>query len=34
MSFRWVNWYNTTRLHSTRNHIPPTECEQNYQQAP
>jgi putative transposase len=31
--FRWVNWYNTTRLHSTLNHIPPTEWEQNYQQA-
>ena len=31
--FRWVNWYNTTRLHSTLNHIPPVEWEQNYQQA-
>lgn len=31
--FRWVNWYNTTRLHSTLNDIPPAEWEQNYQQA-
>lgn len=31
--FRWVNWYNTTRLHSTLNHIPPIEWEQQYRQA-
>ena len=31
--FRWINWYNTNRLHSTLNHIPPIEWEQNYQQA-
>jgi len=31
--FRWINWYNTTRLHSTLKHVPPTEWEQQYQQA-
>ena len=31
--FRWINWYNTTRLHSTLNHIPPLEWEQQYRQA-
>ena len=31
--FRWVNWYNTTRLHSTLNYTPPAEWEQQYRQA-
>jgi len=31
--FRWINWYNTSRLHSTLDHVPPTEWEQNYRQA-
>lgn len=31
--FRWINWYNTTRLHSTLDHIPPIEWEQRYLQA-
>jgi putative transposase len=31
--FRWVNWYNTSRLHSTLDHVPPIEWEQQYRQA-
>jgi transposase InsO family protein len=31
--FRWVNWYNTSRLHSTLDHVPPVEWEHQYQQA-
>jgi transposase InsO family protein len=31
--FRWINWYNTTRLHSTLDHVAPIEWEQQYQQA-
>ena len=31
--FRWINWYNTTRLHSSLNDIPPLEWEHQYQQA-
>ena len=31
--FRWINWYNTTRLHSTLNYTPPVEWEQQYRQA-
>jgi transposase InsO family protein len=31
--FRWINWYNTTRLHSTLDHIAPLEWEQRYRQA-
>ena len=31
--FRWINWYNSARLHSTLNHIPPLEWEQQYRQA-
>jgi putative transposase len=31
--FRWINWYNTLRLHSTLNDIPPLEWEQQYRQA-
>jgi putative transposase len=31
--FRWINWYNTSRLHTSLNHIPPIEWEQQYRQA-
>ena len=31
--FRWINWYNTSRLHTTLNGIPPLEWEQQYLQA-
>ena len=31
--FRWINWYNTTRLHTTLNGVPPIEWEQQYRQA-
>jgi putative transposase len=31
--FRWINWYNTRRLHTSLNSIPPTEWEQQYRQA-
>ena len=31
--FRWINWYNTTRLHSTLNYTPPAEWEQQYRLA-
>jgi len=31
--FKWINWYNSSRLHSTLNHVPPLEWEQQYQQA-
>lgn len=31
--FRWINWYNTTRLHTSLNGVPPTEWEQQYRQA-
>lgn len=31
--FKWINWYNTTRLHSTLKHVSPLEWEQHYQQA-
>ncbi len=31
--FRWINWYNTARLHSTLDGIPPLEWEQQYRQA-
>jgi putative transposase len=31
--FRWINWYNTSRLHSTLNHVAPLEWEQQYRQA-
>ena len=30
---RWVHWYNTTRLHSSIGHLPPTEYEQLHRQA-
>jgi putative transposase len=31
--FKWINWYNTSRLHSTLNHVAPVEWEQQYRQA-
>jgi transposase InsO family protein len=31
--FRWINWYNGARLHSTLNDVAPLEWEQQYQQA-
>ena len=31
--FRWVNWYNTARLHTSLNSVPPIEWEQQYRQA-
>jgi transposase InsO family protein len=31
--FRWINWYNTARLHTSLNSIPPIEWEQQYRQA-
>jgi transposase InsO family protein len=31
--FKWINWYNTTRLHSTLDHVAPLEWEQRYKQA-
>jgi putative transposase len=31
--FRWINWYNTSRLHSSLDHVPPLEWEQQYLQA-
>jgi transposase InsO family protein len=31
--FRWINWYNGTRLHTTLDDVSPLEWEQQYQQA-
>jgi putative transposase len=31
--FRWINWYNSKRLHSSLDHTPPLEWEQQYRQA-
>ena len=31
--FRWINWYNTTRLHTSLDGIPPIEWEQRHRQA-
>ena len=31
--FRWINWYNTSRLHSSLQGTPPAEWEQQYRQA-
>jgi putative transposase len=31
--FRWINWYNTSRLHTSLEDIPPIEWEQQYRQA-
>ena len=30
--FRWINWYNSQRLHSSLDYIPPIEWEQQYLQ--
>ena len=30
--FKWINWYNTTRLHSSLDHVAPIEWEQQYRQ--
>jgi putative transposase len=31
--FRWINWYNTSRLHTSLDSVPPIEWEQQYRQA-
>jgi len=31
--FKWINWYNTARLHTSLNDVPPVEWEQRYRQA-
>jgi transposase InsO family protein len=31
--FRWINWYNTSRLHTTLGGVPPVEWEQQHRQA-
>ena len=31
--FKWINWYNTARLHSTLSDVAPLEWEQQYRQA-
>jgi putative transposase len=31
--FRWINWYNTTRLHTSLDGVPPIEWEHQYRQA-
>jgi len=31
--FKWINWYNATRLHSSLDHVAPIEWEAGYQQA-
>ena len=31
--FRWINWYNSKRLHTSLNHTPPLTWEQQYPQA-
>ncbi len=31
--FKWINWYNTTRLHSTLNDVAPLEWERQFKQA-
>ena len=28
--FRWINWYNSTRLHTSLDGVPPIEWEQHY----
>lgn len=30
--FRWINWYNTDRLHTSLNSVPPIEWEHHYSQ--
>ena len=32
-TLKWVNWYNTKRLHSKIGYITPQEAEENYYQA-
>ena len=31
--FTWINWYNSSRLHSSLDYTPPTRWEQQHQQA-
>ncbi len=31
--FRWINWYNTDRIHTSLNHLAPCEWEDHYKQA-
>jgi putative transposase len=31
--FRWINWYNTTRVHTSLNLFPPVEWEEQHRQA-
>lgn len=31
--FRWINWYNTSRLHSSLDYVPPIEWEQQFPKA-
>jgi transposase InsO family protein len=31
--FKWINWYNTHRLHTSLNSVPPLEWEERYRQA-
>jgi transposase InsO family protein len=31
--FRWINWYNSRRLHSSLDYVPPVVWEHQYQQA-
>ena len=31
--FKWITWYNTRRLHSSLDHTPPINWEQQYRQA-
>ena len=31
--FTWINWYNSSRLHSSLDHTPPVRWEQQYRQA-
>ena len=31
--FRWINWYNTARIHTTLAGIPPIEWEKQYNKA-
>jgi transposase InsO family protein len=31
--FRWINWYNSARLHSSLDYTPPLSWEQQYRQA-
>ena len=30
--FRWINWYNTSRLHSSLGYVAPIEWEHRYHQ--